>query len=106
MLNLPAYPGRSLLSALIGGLAYRRGSLTRSGWLGAVLTGTLTFGFGGWTWGLTLIAFFVTSSALSHFRQGQKQRSPAKSSRRAAGAISSRRWRTAALARCWRCPMA
>jgi uncharacterized protein (TIGR00297 family) len=62
-----------VLSALIGGLAYRRRSLTAGGWLGAVLTGTSTFGFGGWSWGLALVAFFVTSSALSHFRQARKQ---------------------------------
>ena len=74
MLNLPRILAGLVLSALIGGLAYRRGSLTGSGWLGAIFTGTLTFGFGGWTWGLTLIAFFVTSSALSHFREFQKQR--------------------------------
>ena len=63
-----------ILSTLIGGIAYWRGSLTRSGWLGAILTGTATFGFGGWSWGLTLIAFFITSSALSRFRQSHKQR--------------------------------
>jgi uncharacterized protein (TIGR00297 family) len=63
-----------LLSALIGGVAYRRGSLTGSGWLGAVLTGTLTFGFGGLSWGAALVAFFVTSSALSRFRQSYKER--------------------------------
>jgi uncharacterized protein (TIGR00297 family) len=63
-----------LLSAAIGGLAYWRGSLSMSGWAGAILTGTLTFGFGGWTWGLTLIAFFISSSALSRFRQAYKQR--------------------------------
>lgn len=63
-----------LLSALIGAIAYWRGSLTRSGWLGAILTGTATFGFGGWAWGLTLIVFFITSSLLSRFRQLHKQR--------------------------------
>src|SRR5690349_21996611 len=72
-INLPRILAGLIFSALIGGAAYRRGSLTRSGWLGAIITGTLTFGFGGWTWGLTLIAFFVSSSALSHFRQGRKQ---------------------------------
>jgi uncharacterized protein (TIGR00297 family) len=72
VLNVPRILAGLVLSALIGGLAYRRGSLSRGGWLGAIITGTLTFGFGGWTWGLTLIAFFVTSSALSHFRQAQK----------------------------------
>lgn len=61
------------LSSLIGGLAYWRGSLTRSGWLGAVITGTLTFGFGGWAWGLTLIAFFVSSSLLSRYKRRLKE---------------------------------
>lgn len=63
-----------LLSIIIGGIAYWRGSLTRSGWLGAVITGTLTFGLGGLTWGMTLVAFFVSSSLLSHFKQAQKER--------------------------------
>lgn len=63
-----------LLSTLIGGLAYRRGSLTRSGWLGAVITGTLTFGFGGLAWGAALVLFFVTSSLLSRFRRTYKER--------------------------------
>lgn len=61
-----------LLSLAIGFLAYRRGSLSASGVVGAVLTGTATFGFGGWTWGLLLVAFFVGSSALSHYQQARK----------------------------------
>ena len=73
VISLPRILAGIILSALIGGAAYRRGSLTPSGWLGAIITGTLTFGFGGWTWGLTLIAFFLSSSALSHFRQARKQ---------------------------------
>ncbi|HEU5102617.1 MAG TPA: DUF92 domain-containing protein [Roseiflexaceae bacterium] len=73
MFNAPRILAGLLLSILIGGLAYWRGSLTLSGWLGAVIVGTSTFGFGGWTWGVTLIAFFVSSSALSHFRQARKQ---------------------------------
>lgn len=64
-------------STAIGGLAYWRRSLTSSGWLGAVLVGTLTFGFGGWAWGLTLIAFFVSSSALSHYKEAIKERKAA-----------------------------
>src|SRR5215216_5787680 len=72
-INLPRIVAGIILSAAIGAVAYRRGSLTRSGWLGAIITGTLTFGFGGWTWGLALIAFFLSSSALSHFRQARKQ---------------------------------
>lgn len=74
MIDLPRILAGLLLSTLIGAVAYRRGSLSASGWLGAIITGTATFGFGGWTWGLTLIAFFATSSALSRFRQAQKQR--------------------------------
>jgi uncharacterized protein (TIGR00297 family) len=74
VLDLPRIAAGLLLSALIGGLACWRGSLTAGGWLGAVLTGTATFGFGGWAWGLALIVFFVTSSALSRFRQRQKER--------------------------------
>lgn len=63
-----------LFSGLIGVLAYRRGSLTRSGVLGAMIVGTLIFGFGGWSWGLLLITFFVTSSLLSHYKEGLKER--------------------------------
>jgi uncharacterized protein (TIGR00297 family) len=74
LLNIPRILAGLILSTLFGFLAYRRRSLTMGGWLGAILTGTLTFGFGGWSWGLTLIAFFVTSSALSHFQQARKQR--------------------------------
>ena len=63
-----------LLSATIGGLAFWRRSLSAGGWLGAVLVGTLTFGFGGWAWGLTLVAFFITSSLLSHYKEALKER--------------------------------
>ncbi|NTV63640.1 MAG: DUF92 domain-containing protein [Oscillochloris sp.] len=63
-----------ILSAAIGGLAYWRKSLDISGWLGAVVVGTLTLGFGGWAWGLTLIIFFITSSILSHYKEKIKER--------------------------------
>jgi len=74
MVDIPRIAAGLVLSAFIGAVAYRRHSLDRSGWLGAIITGTATFGLGGWTWGSVLIVFFVTSSALSHFRQAQKQR--------------------------------
>ncbi len=61
------------LSGAIGLLAYRRGSLSRSGVAGAILTGTLHFGFGGLTWGLTLIAFFVSSTLLGKYRASDKE---------------------------------
>lgn len=62
-----------LLSGGVGALAYWRRSLTLDGWLGAVLTGTLTLGFGGWAWGLALVTFFVSSSVLSHYKEHIKE---------------------------------
>jgi uncharacterized protein (TIGR00297 family) len=61
-----------VLSALAGGLGYWRQALTLGGFAGAVLVGTLTFGLGGWIWGLLLITFFISSSLLSHFRRADK----------------------------------
>ena len=60
------------LSAVIGGLGYWRRALTASGVVGAVLVGTMIFGFGGWVWGLLLVTFFVSSSMLSHYRRADK----------------------------------
>ena len=71
-LNVPRILQGMVFSTAIGGLAYKRGSLTPGGWVGAVLTGTPTFGFGGWDWGLTLISFFVSSSVLSHYKEQVK----------------------------------
>jgi uncharacterized protein (TIGR00297 family) len=62
-----------ILSSAVGWLAYRRKSLSRSGIAGAILTGTLIFSFGGIISGLLLIAFFVTSSALSHYKKALKR---------------------------------
>ena len=61
-----------LFSSTIALLAYRRRSLSRSGVAGAMATGTTTVGMGGWSWGLTLIFFFVSSSFFSHFRAQEK----------------------------------
>lgn len=66
-----------LLSSGIGVVAYRRHSLNRSGVVGAMVTGTTTFGIGGWAWGATLVYFFVSSSLLSHFRIQEKERTVA-----------------------------
>ncbi|MGQ0600260.1 MAG: DUF92 domain-containing protein [Anaerolineales bacterium] len=60
------------LAALIAFAAYRRGSLSRSGAAGAILIGATVFGLGGWAWGILLVVFFVSSSALSHFKEGRK----------------------------------
>ena len=59
-------------SSFTGVVAYRKNSLTASGAVGAILVGTLIVGFGGWAWGMLLIAFFVSSSMLSHYRRADK----------------------------------
>jgi len=61
-----------LISSAIGAIAYRRGSLSRSGWLGAIITGTIIFGAGGWPHGITLVFFFVSSTLLSRWRTAYK----------------------------------
>ena len=61
-----------LFSSSIGLVAYRRQSLDKSGVLGAIVSGTSIVGMGGWSWGLSLVYFFVSSSLLSSFRARQK----------------------------------
>lgn len=63
----------TLFSGFISLVAYRRGSLSISGVAGAILIGALTFGFGGWSWGLLLGVFFVSSSLLSHYKESEKR---------------------------------
>lgn len=66
--------GGLALSLAIGALGYRRGALSGGGVAGALITGTLVFGLGGWAWGVLLVAFFASSSALSFYRAGDKER--------------------------------
>src|SRR5512136_2595560 len=54
-----------LCAVMIAFLAYRAGSLSRSGAWGALLEGTLIFGLGGWRWAVILLAFFISSSLLT-----------------------------------------
>lgn len=61
-----------IASTIVVVLAFWRGSLSGSGVVGAMLVGTLIIGFGGWQWGVLLGAFFVSSSALSHFKEDEK----------------------------------
>jgi uncharacterized protein (TIGR00297 family) len=60
------------LSCLVALIAFRKRALTASGVAGAILVGTSIFGFGGWTWGLVLVAFFALSSLLSRHRHADK----------------------------------
>ncbi len=54
-----------ILAILVAILAWRAGSLSNSGATAAALTGGLIFGLGGLSWAVLLLAFFITSSALS-----------------------------------------
>lgn len=80
-------------SAGVALLAYRRRSLSRSGVVGTTVVGTTTLGLGGWSWGLSLIFFFVSSSFFSHFREQEKQQTAAdkfsKGSRRDLGQVAA-----------------
>ena len=61
-----------LISLYIAYGAHRRGSLTQTGALWAVVVGTLVFGLGDGIAGLALVAFFLSSTALGKFRRGEK----------------------------------
>ena len=62
-----------LLACGVAGLAYRLHSLNRSGALAAALMGTVIFGLGSWRWAVLLLAFFISSSALSRTFQQRKR---------------------------------
>ena len=61
-----------ILSIVISLLAYRLGSLSRSGAWAAFFNGALIFGLGGLPWATLLLAFFVSSSWLSRAFRRQK----------------------------------
>ncbi len=72
--NVQRWPLGLIFSSSIALLAYRRRSLNKSGVVGAIASGTAIFSAGGWSWGLALIYFFVSSSLLSHYREREKAR--------------------------------
>ncbi|MBS4539601.1 DUF92 domain-containing protein [Clostridium sp. D2Q-11] len=62
-----------IFSGIIGILAYKKKSLTKSGMIGAIVLGTgiyLTTGFYGAS---TMILFFISSSVLSHYKKRDKK---------------------------------
>ena len=61
-----------ILAALIAWAATRAHSLSRSGGWGALLTGTLIFGLGGWQWAVLLLGFFISSSVLTRLFKRRK----------------------------------
>jgi uncharacterized protein (TIGR00297 family) len=61
-----------VLASGVAGAAYYARALSVSGALAAVAIGTLAVA-AGWSWGALLIAYFVSSSTLSHFRAEDKR---------------------------------
>jgi uncharacterized protein (TIGR00297 family) len=61
------------LSAGVGFAGHRRSALTPGGALGAMLVGTSVAGAGGWSWGIALVYFFVSSSLLSQLAPLRKR---------------------------------
>jgi len=57
-----------LLAALVAYVGYRAKALTAQGAIAAGVVGGTIFGLGGLAWAVILIAFFVSSSALSFFK--------------------------------------
>jgi uncharacterized protein (TIGR00297 family) len=62
-----------LLAVSIAYLAYRVHSLSRDGAVAAALVGTIIFGLGGLQWSILLLAFFISSSALTRFFKDRKR---------------------------------
>jgi uncharacterized protein (TIGR00297 family) len=59
------------VATAISAIAFRARALSRSGTVAAALTGTLAVA-AGWSWGVILVAYFVSSSMLSRYRSSEK----------------------------------
>jgi uncharacterized protein (TIGR00297 family) len=62
-----------LLAVSIAYLAYRVHSLSRDGAIAAAFVGAIIFGLGGLQWSVLLLAFFISSSALSRLFKDRKR---------------------------------
>ena len=62
-----------LLAVSIAYLAYCVHSLSRDGVIAAAFVGTIIFGLGGLQWSILLLAFFISSSALSRLFKDRKR---------------------------------
>lgn len=75
---------------LVGGAAYRKKSLTLSGFAAAFVMGTVYYGAGDLFWFGILLMFFITSTLLSKYKQERKaelEKSYAKTGNRDAGQV-------------------
>jgi uncharacterized protein (TIGR00297 family) len=62
-----------VVSLAISIVARRSGSLSISGAVAATIVGALAL-FAGWSWGIILIAYFVSSSVLSRYGEDEKKK--------------------------------
>ncbi len=62
-----------LLAAIVAYIAYRAHSLSQSGAYASAFVGTIIFGLGGLSWAILLLAFFITSTALTRAFKKHKQ---------------------------------
>lgn len=62
-----------VVSLVIALAAFRRQMLSDDGIIGALLLGTLIFGFAGWTWFAVLVVFFLSSSLLTRYKAKAKK---------------------------------
>jgi uncharacterized protein (TIGR00297 family) len=79
-------------SLIIALLAYWKRSLSLSGAIAACILGTVMYGLGSLAWFGTLIAFFISSTALSkmkHHRKSSAESGYAKGGRRDAGQVAA-----------------
>ncbi|MBK7781365.1 MAG: DUF92 domain-containing protein [Ardenticatenia bacterium] len=81
LVPLPAILLSLALAALVAGGGYRARALSGSGAAAAMVVGALVFGLGGAVWGLLLVFFFVSSSALSLWRAEDKREAEGRSSK-------------------------
>ena len=70
-----------ILAISVSYLAHRVHSLSRDGAIAATLVGTIVFGVGGWQWSVLLLAFFISSSALTRAFKDRKRGLNEKSSK-------------------------
>jgi uncharacterized protein (TIGR00297 family) len=81
-----------LLAVIVSYIAYRARNLNKSGALAAAFIGTIVLGLGGWQWAVLLLAFFISSSALTRLFKNRKRELDEKYSkggRRDAGQVFS-----------------
>jgi uncharacterized protein (TIGR00297 family) len=71
--SIPSWAVGVVLAGAVTVMALRFGALSPGGALTAFVLGFLAMG-AGWSWGILLILYFVTSSLLSRFRAAEKLR--------------------------------